>query len=90
MGWGRNGFGNNGNDGYNGCNPCCTPATQQGMTDAFNFNQLDNGIRGIQNGLCDGFYAVNTSILNLGQSLLNCCLKFVGNLIRNNKQAVIA
>ena len=27
------------------------------------FNQLDNGIRAVQNGLCDGFYAVATSNL---------------------------
>ena len=81
LGWGGNGFGNGfggGNGGGNGFygfgyNPCCAPATQQGLSDAFNFNNLDNGIRGISNGLCDGFYAVNTSILNLGQTLLQCC-----------------
>ena len=88
MGWGRNGFGgnNNGNDGYNGyngCNPCCTPATQQGMTDAFNFNQLDNGIRGIQNGLCDGFYAINSSIAGLGSSLLQCCCETRAAIMQN-------
>lgn len=84
MGWGRNGFGgNSGNDGYNVYNACCAPATQQGMTDAFNFNNLDNGIRGIQNGLCDGFYAVNTSILNLGQSLLQCCCDIKTGIMQN-------
>lgn len=31
--------------------------------DGFNFNQIENGIRGIQNGLCDGFYAQNTTML---------------------------
>lgn len=85
MGWGRNGFGgnNNGNDGYNGYNACCTPATQQGMTDAFNFNQLDNGIRGIQNGLCDGFYAINSSIAGLGSSLLQCCCETKTAIMQN-------
>ena len=76
MGWGRNGFGNGfgGNEGNGfGWNPCCSPATQQGLSDAFNFNNLDNNVRGVQQGLCDGFYAVNTSILNLGQTLLQCC-----------------
>ena len=59
-GWGR-GFGGFGvNDG--GYSPCCAPATAQGVSDAFNFNQLDNGLRGIQNGLCDGFYAQNNAI----------------------------
>lgn len=94
MGWGRNGFGggnNGGNEGWGGFNgygfnPCCAPATQQGLSDAFNFNNVDNGIRGIQNGLCDGFYAVNTSILNLGQSLLNCCCDVKGAIAENGWQ----
>lgn len=85
-GWGRNGFGGgfDGNGGASaGYNPCCTPATQQGLADAFNFNNLDNAVRGIQNGLCDGFYAVNTSILNLGQSLLNCCCDVKTGIMQN-------
>ena len=96
-GWGRNGFGGGnyggGNDGgygfggYGfGWNPCCAPATQQGLSDAFNFNNLDNGIRGIQNGLCDGFYGVNTSILNLGQTLLQCCCDVKGAIAENGWQ----
>ena len=93
MGWGRNGFGGNGggNDSWGGFNgfgfsPCCTPATQQGLSDAFNFNQLDNSIRGIQNGLCDGFYAMNTSISNLGFQLLNCCCEVKGAIAENGWQ----
>lgn len=50
-------------------NACCTPVTLQGMTDAFNFNQLDNGQRGLERGLCDGFYSVNLGITNLGTQL---------------------
>lgn len=65
-GWGANG----GNDGYNAC---CIPATHQGMTDAFNFNQLDNGIRGIEQGLCDGFYTTSQNINNVLASLSQCC-----------------
>ena len=92
MGWGRNGFGggNYGSDGGNGFNgfgwgfnPCCAPATQQGLSDAFNFNNLDNNIRGVQQGLCDGFYAVNTSILNLGQTLLQCCCDVKTGIMQN-------
>ena len=72
-GWNRNGFGNGG-DGTNYYpNACCTPATMQGMTDAFNFNQLDNGLRGIQNGLCDGFYTTSANIAALQAALQNCC-----------------
>lgn len=62
MGWGRNGFGNNGESGNNGYNACCTPATAQGVTDAFNFSQLDNSIRGLEQGLCNGFYTQNNAI----------------------------
>lgn len=93
-GWGRNGFGGGnyggGNEGYNGYgfgwNPCCSPATQQGLSDAFNFNNLDNNVRGVQQGLCDGFYAVNTSILNLGQTLLQCCCDVKGAIAENGWQ----
>lgn len=80
---GGNGWGNrNGDGGTNtvvipsnmggfggGYNACCTPATQQGLTDAFNFNQLDNGQRGLERGLCDGFYSVNLGISNLGTQM---------------------
>lgn len=61
--------GGNGLFGGNGYNYCCAPATQQGVTDAFNFNQLDNGIRGVQNGLCDGFYSTSLGISNLGNTV---------------------
>jgi hypothetical protein len=30
----------------------------------FDMNGLENGVRGIQQGLCDGFYAMNTGMLN--------------------------
>lgn len=63
------GFGNRFGNADGAANPytaCCTPATAQGVADAFNFNQLDNGIRGLERGLCDGFYGVNQAISNLG------------------------
>ena len=59
-GWGRNGYGNDGGN----FSACCAPATAQGMTDAFNFSQLDNGIRGLERGLCDGFYSLSNAINN--------------------------
>jgi len=78
-GWGNNGGNGCGCDGGTntvvvptggfgsfGYNACCVPATQQSLTDAFNFNQLDNGQRGLERGLCDGFYSVNLGITNLG------------------------
>lgn len=61
------GFG--GGWGGSGWSPCCAPATQQGLTDAFNFNQLDNGNRSLERGLCDGFYTTNLAITNLGSQM---------------------
>ena len=58
-----------GGDNYGGYNSCCTLATQQGITDAFNFNQLDNGMRGLERGMCDGFYTTNLGITNLGTQM---------------------
>lgn len=58
-GW-NNGFG----FGNNNSNPCCTPATSQGMADAFNFNQLDNGLRGIQSSVSDGFCGTQAQMAN--------------------------
>lgn len=63
------GFGNRFGNAEGAANPytaCCTPATAQGVADAFNFNQLDNGVRGLERGLCDGFYGANQAISNLG------------------------
>lgn len=59
-------WGNRGMFGNGGVN---SPDAQGAMTRAdlcseFNFNNLDSAVRGIQQGLCDGFYAVNTSLLN--------------------------
>lgn len=59
-GW-NNGFGFGGNGNYNAC---CTPATAQGVADAFNFNQLDNGLRGIQSSLSDNFCNTQAAIAN--------------------------
>lgn len=47
-GWGGNGFGNGG-------------ALTRSELD---FTNLDSSIRGVQQGLCDGFYAMNTGMLN--------------------------
>lgn len=67
-GWGRGGFGGGG-----GYDACCTPATAQGVADAFNFNQLDNGLRGLEQGLCNGFYTSAQQINSVLAALQNCC-----------------
>lgn len=80
-GWGgRGGWGNDGGGygyGYNGApiivgTPCGGTGNSY-ISDAFNFNQLDNGIRATQNGLCDGFYAMNNSVRDVASAVQNCC-----------------
>lgn len=60
FGWGNGGFGGgwSGNGGAQGA------LTRADLCQDMNFQGVENGIRGIQQGLCDGFYAVNTSLLN--------------------------
>lgn len=57
-GWGNNGNGLFGNGG----------ATGTGITDGYiltsDFANIERKIDGVNNGLCDGFYAQNTSMLN--------------------------
>lgn len=45
----------------------------------FDMNGLSNGIRGIQQGLCDGFYAVNSDMLTGFSNVQNAlCQNFAG------------
>ena len=66
MGWGGNGFGGFG--GGNGRGNCATTAD---IADAFNFNQLDNGIRGLERGFCDSTFALNNAITQAELSRCN-------------------
>lgn len=75
FGWGRNGNGGFGGGNDGGWNACCVPATHQGMTDAFNFNQLDNGLRGLEQGLCNGFYTSAQQTNSVLAALQDCCCK---------------
>ena len=62
--------------------------TRAELMDGFNFNQIDNGIRDLERGLCDGFYAQNTTMLQgfntVGRQIdqarfdaQNCCYSFM-------------
>lgn len=71
FGWGRNGFAGNGGDG-NGAIPYMMAmgagAAQGGLTRAdlmseFGFKGLEDSVRAVQNGLCDGFYAANNTAM---------------------------
>ena len=82
FGWGGGGFGGFGGGNGGGMNGM---ATRAAVAEGFQFNGIENGIRGIQQGLCDGFYAVNTGMLtgfngiqaqlaaNAAQSAACCC-----------------
>ena len=56
FGWGNNGWGNN-NSGQR-----C--ATTTDLQSGFDTQSILNKLNGINNGLCDGFYAMNTGLLN--------------------------
>lgn len=55
-GWG--GWGNNGGAGVQGA------LTRGDLCSEFNFNDLQRAVGGVNQGLCDGFYAMNTGMLN--------------------------
>ena len=52
-GWGNNGFGGNGGG-----------TVREEVAYGFDMNGLNNSVRCVQQGLCDGFYAMNTGMLN--------------------------
>ena len=62
-GWG-NGFGGWGNSNNGGATPYSTSAvTQADLQRGFDTQSIVSKLDGITNGLCDGFYAANTSML---------------------------
>lgn len=59
--WGNRGFGN----GVGADSPAFQGAvTRADLCSEFNFNNLERAVAGLENGICDGFYAVNSSLLN--------------------------
>lgn len=73
LAWGGNGFGFGNGAGAQGA------LTRSDMCQEFNFNDLQRSVLGIQNGLCDGFYAMNTTMLQGFNGL--------GNQIQENRFA---
>lgn len=57
LAWGRGGFGFGENAAMQGA------LTRADLCEGFNFNDLQRRTQGISNGLCDGFYAMNNSML---------------------------
>lgn len=77
LAWGGGGFGFGNNAAAQGA------LTRAELYDGLNYSQLDNAVRGIQNGLCDGFYAQNTAMLQSMNGIQNqLCQGFNG--VNNN------
>lgn len=78
FGWGNNGngFGNNGGSngpGFQGW------ATRADINEGFALNDIQNGIRGVQQGLCDTTYSLNNTITNgFSNNQIQLCNGFNG------------
>ena len=67
-GYGYGGFGGmGGGAGFQGM------ATRADINAGFAFNDLQNGIRSIERGICDGFYGVQSAINGIGHQISDCC-----------------
>jgi hypothetical protein len=78
-GWGNGGFGGWGNNGFaNGA------LTRAELTEGFNNQSVLRKLDGITQGLCDGFYANNTTMLQgfngLGSQIASCCCETNRNI----------
>lgn len=73
LAWGGGGFGFGNGAATQGA------ITRSDMCQEFNFNNLQRSVLGIQNGICDGFYAQNTTMLN--------GFNTVGNQLQENRFA---
>ena len=68
-GWGNGGWGNRNSGGYGGGEGSGNVYSNYVL--ASDFSSLERKIDGVNNGICDGFYAVNTSFGNLNNTLAN-------------------
>lgn len=75
--WGGGGFGGFGGFGGGGGAGFQGMATRADINEAFALNGIENGIRGIQQGICDSTYgltsSINTGFGNLSSQLAQCC-----------------
>lgn len=81
MAWGGNGWGNGfgGGNGGAGSPGFQGYATRADVNDGFLFNNLQNGVQGIQSELCNGFATVNSNISNgFANTNLGMCQGFNG------------
>ena len=82
MGWGRNGWGGNGNG--NG-------GVMDGYILTSDFANIERKLDGVNNGICDGFYAMNTGMLNGFANVTQAVTSgfSAAELARCNQQAVL-
>lgn len=67
------GFGMGGFGGFGGGAGLQGMATRADINAGFQFNDLQNSVRGIERGLCDGFYSVQGGFNTLSSQLAQCC-----------------
>ena len=60
FGWGNGGWGG----GFGGGNGAQGALTRADLCSEFNFNGLENAVRGVQQGICDSTYALNNAIMS--------------------------
>ena len=75
FGWGNGGYGYGG--GNVGGRGCCGVATSADIQRGFDNQTVVNKLNGLENGLCDGFYAQNTNMLTgfagVSREIADCC-----------------
>ncbi len=86
--WGGGLFGGMGGWGNGGMMAMANGAlTRADLCSEFNFNGLENAVRGVTQGLCDGFYAMQNSINGLGVNVMQGFSQ--AELSRANQQAAL-
>lgn len=86
--WGGGMFGGMGGWGNAGMMAMANGAlTRADLCSEFNFNGLENAVRGIQQGICDSTFALNNSINGLGMNVMQGFSQ--AELSRANQQAAL-
>ena len=67
LGGGNGFFGNRGDAAVQGA------ITRSDLFEGFNNQDVNGQLRGITNGICDGFYATRQGISDLGYAMKDCC-----------------
>ena len=75
-------LGNGGIFGNRGANDAAVQGalTRSDLFEGFNNQDVNGQLRGITNGLCDGFYATRQGISDLGFAMKDCCCQTNRNI----------